>query len=144
MERRVLIAVFLSFLVLYVYQSFFVPPPPQNAPSQPSASQPATTSPATPAASQPAETAPPAEAPVALVGGESTEREITVDTNTVQAVLSNRGGRVIHWRLKDYAGDNGQPVDLVPSNVPADQPRRSRCALMTRRFPDVSTAPSTR
>jgi hypothetical protein len=28
MERRILIAVFLSFLVLYAYQALFVPPPP--------------------------------------------------------------------------------------------------------------------
>jgi hypothetical protein len=28
---------------------------------------------------------------------------------------------VVHWRLKDYRDDNGNPVDLVPSSVPADQ-----------------------
>ena len=33
MEKRVLLAVFLSFLVLFVYQSLFAPPPPQERPS---------------------------------------------------------------------------------------------------------------
>jgi YidC/Oxa1 family membrane protein insertase len=36
---------------------------------------------------------------------------------------SNRGARIVHWRLKRYAGEDGEPVDLVPSGVPADQPR---------------------
>jgi YidC/Oxa1 family membrane protein insertase len=59
---------------------------------------------------------------VAVVNGESNEREIVVDTNAVQVVFSNRGGRVIHWLLKGYAGENGTLVDLVPSGVPAGQP----------------------
>jgi YidC/Oxa1 family membrane protein insertase len=46
-----------------------------------------------------------------------------VDTTTVQAVLSNRGGRVLHWRLKAFRDQSGNLVDLVPTDVPADQPR---------------------
>ena len=39
MERRVLIAIFLSFIVLYAYQAIFVPsPPPTRSPSSPPAS----------------------------------------------------------------------------------------------------------
>ena len=37
-----------------------------------------------------------------------------VETATAQIVLSNRGGRVLNWRLKDYRDDVGAPVDLVP------------------------------
>ena len=40
MERRVLIAVFLSFLVLYGYQALFVPPPPATPETQPGAASP--------------------------------------------------------------------------------------------------------
>ena len=36
MERRVLLAVFLSFLVLYMYQAIFVPPPPDAPRAAPS------------------------------------------------------------------------------------------------------------
>jgi YidC/Oxa1 family membrane protein insertase len=55
--------------------------------------------------------------------GESSEREIVVDTSTIQVVLSNRGGRVLHWRLKAFRDQSGNQVDLVPTDVPADQPR---------------------
>src|ERR1700741_2623915 len=102
MERRVLIAVFLSFVVLYAYQAIFVPPPPPSkSPSSPQSSQ----APGTPAA-QPADSAPP---PVAIapasskpVVGESTERDVVVDTATVRAVFTNRGGRIKQWLLKMY------------------------------------------
>jgi YidC/Oxa1 family membrane protein insertase len=119
MERRVLIAVFLSFLVLYAYQALFVPaPPPASTPSAP-AEPPA-------AVSEPATEAPPAApaaepAPLAVVG-DAAEREIVVDTATMRAVLSNRGARVVHWHLKDYRDASGEPVDLIPSGLPADQP----------------------
>ena len=41
MERRVLIAVFLSFLVLYGYQALFVPPPPATPETQAGGASPA-------------------------------------------------------------------------------------------------------
>jgi YidC/Oxa1 family membrane protein insertase len=41
----------------------------------------------------------------------------------VQAVFSNRGGRLLHWRLKDYRDSAGAPLDLVPSGIPDTQPR---------------------
>jgi len=56
------------------------------------------------------------------VVAETAEREIVVDTATVTATLTNRGGRVLHWRLKEYRDARGEPVDLVPSALPADQP----------------------
>jgi YidC/Oxa1 family membrane protein insertase len=124
MERRVLVAVFLSFLVLYGYQSFVVPPSPattgESAP--PAAAAPASavvTPPAPPENPTPA--APAAPTP-ATVLGDATAREVVVETATVQATLSNRGGRIIHWRLRDYRDGQGQPVDLVPSALPLDQP----------------------
>jgi YidC/Oxa1 family membrane protein insertase len=51
------------------------------------------------------------------------EREIVVETTTIEAVLTNRGGRLLHWRLKEYRDKSGAPLDLVPSDVPPDQPR---------------------
>ena len=38
-----------------------------------------------------------------------------------QAVLTNRGGRLLHWRLKDYRDNRGEPVDLVPIGLPASE-----------------------
>ena len=123
MERRVLVAVFLSFLVLYAYQAMFAPPPPvppqqtaNTAASGPSAVTPPS------AAPTPAQPPPPAVPLAAAVVGDSAEREVAVETTTVEATLTNSGGRIVHWRLKDYRDANNQPVDLVPSALPPDQP----------------------
>ena len=126
MERRVLIAVILSFLVLYGYQALFVPSPTEPRQVQPTASStsaPNTT--ATPPASvaEPAaQVVPSSPAPEAVIS-ESAERLIVVETATLQAKFSNRGGRVVEWKLKQYRDSSNQPLDLVPSGVPADQPR---------------------
>jgi len=125
MERRVFIAIILSFLVLYAYQALFVrATPPATAAKQATATTAQTPVPAAaenapaPSKGQVAATAPSAiPEPQALVY-EPSEREITVDTATVQAVLTNRGGRLVHWRLKDYRDRQGHPVDLIPSGLP--------------------------
>ena len=126
MERRVFIAIVLSFLVLYMYQAYFAPPP-ANTATRPAASSPPQTqqsavsgggnAAATPSEAPAVATPPAAPEPQALVG-ETSERQITVDTATVQAVFTNRGGRLVHWRLKAYRDNSGQPVDLVPSGLP--------------------------
>ncbi len=128
MERRVLIAISLSFLVLFLYQSFLAPTPPPpasapaaTAPGAPLATAPATVGPTSTEPGAPAGTTPaaPAQAsdaaPVStVVVGEGAEREITVETTTVRAVFSNRGARLRHWVLKNYKNDAGQALDLVP------------------------------
>jgi len=129
MERRLFIAILLSIVVLYGYQAIFVPPPPANttlqqktpAPQTPSTPAATQTPPSTPttAAASPEPVAPAA----AVITSEASEREIVVETTTVQAVLSNRGGRLLHWRLKEYRDKSGAALDLVPSGVPPDQPR---------------------
>jgi YidC/Oxa1 family membrane protein insertase len=126
MERRFFVAILLSFVVLYVYQAVFVPPPPTAPVGSGTASQaPEGQKPATPEAgdTRNPETAvqPVVEPP--SVEGEEREREIVVDTSTVQVVLTNRGGRVLRWRLKAFQDQVGNPVDLVPTDVPPDQPR---------------------
>ena len=126
MESRFFVAILLSFVVLYAYQALFVPPSAKSPQTTATSSAPATASkhPEVEASlstknagtSQPIiESAP--------VEGEGSEREIVVDTTTVQVVLTNRGGRVLHWRLKGYQDQSGNLVDLVPTDVPAEQPR---------------------
>ena len=135
MERRVLIAVFLSFLVLYAYQALLVPPPPPPDQADPSAEGQAsalaapTTPPATAPAPAPAtddaadpgalaEVAPPAAATVT----EAAPREIVVDMGVVEAVFSNQGARLTNWRLREHLNDAGEPLDLVPGRSAPDQP----------------------
>jgi len=120
MERRVFVAILLSFAVLYGYQALFVPPQKPAVNVVEPKERPAQTAPQ--AIPQVVEQ-PPAEAEPAAKVSDSAEREIVVETSTSEVVLTNRGGRVLHWRLKDYRDAQGNPVDLVPSNVPEDQPK---------------------
>jgi YidC/Oxa1 family membrane protein insertase len=123
MERRVFLAILLSFAVFYGYQMLFLPPPPaEPAPGAETAAapDPAPAPPtASPVAPPPGVTVP---EPAAMIS-EAAEREVVVETANVQAVLTNRGGRLVHWRLKHYRAGDGGPVDLVPSELPADLPR---------------------
>ncbi len=127
MERRVFVAILLAFIVLYGFQALFVPPLPPPAdpvaevPDPTTAPPPATTP--IPANGDRAGAPPAADAGPAAVTTEPGEREIVVETATVEAVFTNRGGRVLHWRLKDYPDDTGEPVDLVPTGVPPGLPR---------------------
>jgi len=120
MERRVFVAILLSFAVLYGYQALFVPPQKPAVNVVEPKERPAQTAPQ--AAPQVVEQ-PPAEAEPAAKVSDSAERLIVVETSTSEVVLTNRGGRVLHWRLKDYRDAQGNPVDLVPSSVPEDQPK---------------------
>ncbi len=115
MEKRALIAFALSALVLLVWYWFFSPaptPPPRKevpaaaapAPEQPSAAAPA---------AAPAAQAAPAQAAVPIAA-EKTE-EITIDTDLFHVVLTNKGGRVVSWKLKAYKDAAGNPLEVVPS-----------------------------
>src|SRR6476646_10198760 len=130
MERRVFIAIVLSFLVLYFYQAYFAPPPP--AAPKPAASTSAPAAPAQASSTSSTGTPPPptgestpavsngSREPQAVVS-DTAEREVTVETAGVTAVFTNRGGRLLHWRLKEYRDNRGEPVDLVPSGLPASE-----------------------
>jgi YidC/Oxa1 family membrane protein insertase len=51
---------------------------------------------------------------------EANAREVVVETTKVKAVFSNRGARIVHWILKEYRSDGGEPLDLVPSGAGAE------------------------
>jgi YidC/Oxa1 family membrane protein insertase len=122
MERRVFIAILLSFAVLYGYQALFVPQPPPT-PTSAGTKAPESVEQSSQPAATPAVTDVPREpSPEALIT-EPSEREITVDTGVAQVVITNRGGRIVHWRLRGYSDSRGALVDLVPSAVPGNQPR---------------------
>lgn len=144
MERRVLIAITLSFLVLFLFQRFVMPPAAPETPAATlgQASGNATPAPGSMAAINPASNqsapAPVAAqpttvgaAPVAVAGsttpagptvtvGETADREIVVETTTVRATFTNRGGRLLHWVLKGYRNIDDSLVDLVPQTIGPD------------------------
>ncbi len=131
MERRVLLAVFLSFLVLYVYQALVGPPPGERAGAGPA------TSPTTPADLPPPlpraadalgardSAAPPPGEPLPVAAdpliADTAAREVVVESDSFRAVFSNRGAELLSWQLADYL-DEGQPVELVPRDLPDDEP----------------------
>ena len=144
MERRVLLAISLSFLVLFLFQRFVMPPPaPASNGSQSASAQPPTgaasgstpsqpmSGAVTPGQAQPLSgnplvpavapaPAPETTAPPEMLLGETAEREIVVDTTTVNAVFSNRGARLLRWTLKGYRNEAGEPLELVPSAAGTD------------------------
>jgi YidC/Oxa1 family membrane protein insertase len=124
MERRVLFAIFLSFLVLYAYQALVVKPvpkPAQGAPageSSPPVAGPAATVPNASPATRPSP-APPMLRSAAPLVSDTIEREVRVETRDVIAVFTNRGGRLKSWRLKHYFDPQRQPQELVENKLPS-------------------------
>src|SRR4051812_39175258 len=116
MEKRFLLFIFLSLVILTVYQSLVVKPVPKPVPGATAATGTTTTAargavpaPSASTASQaPAAAAvvvppPPASVPdVPALVGETSERDVTVETRDVIAVFTNRGARLKSWRLKHY------------------------------------------
>src|SRR4029453_2724492 len=133
MEKRVLLAVVLSFLVLTAYRAL-LPAPPKPVASAPVATSPSAVAaraarwaapsgaPAAPGAAAPAQ--PVASVPAAApTVADSAERDIVVTTNLVRAVFSNRGGVLKNWTLLHYAAHGGKPADLIPAGLPPTMPR---------------------
>ena len=125
MEKRLVLAIVLSFLVLMGYQYFFVKPnKPVPAAEVRDAPLPAAQVPGVSAAAQSLREAQPqaAAAPVepvpapdtAAVSGRA-ETEIVVDTPLYRAVWSNQGAVLKSWRLKRHTNSAGEELDLVPA-----------------------------
>ena len=139
MERRVLLAVFLSFLVLVLYQRWVGPPP---VPVDRVGTDPAATAASPPGATDTQTAIGPARAagaigmpavdgsapPPAVVDVEfelevadDGPRDIVVESEFVRAVFANRGAKLVSWQIKGHVDDNGGPVELVPPEVSPDQ-----------------------
>ncbi len=105
MEKRALIAVAISFVILLAYQYFFTPPAPPKVQQQPKVEEQAAQTPAeakaTPLAVTPAKNIP------------SEEKEIRIDTDLYSAVFSNKGATLKHFELKKYKDANGNNVVLL-------------------------------
>jgi YidC/Oxa1 family membrane protein insertase len=130
-ERRLLVAVALSLLILTGYQLLFGPrreppspdgipegvptavPSPQSTPSMPEAAT------ETPPAAEPE----PEEAvtPVASVAASSEVRvEVVAEAETI--AFTNRGARLLSWTLTRYLNARGRPEEMVPSATPGLRP----------------------
>jgi YidC/Oxa1 family membrane protein insertase len=121
MERRVLLAIFLCFLVLYAWQALFVKPVPRPTPDSAPPSPPAQAATVAPSVAPVPEAVASGPAVATLVA-EATERDIRIETPQVIAVFTNRGGRLKSWRLKEYQDANKAPLELVTTELAATHP----------------------
>ncbi len=133
MEKRVLIAITLAFVVLYGWQAYFGKPAPKpgTGPAAASASEAAGTTTLAGATGSPSASAPPNQNPLApdsspvsnaeAVVGETAERDVRVETQDLIAVFTNRGARLKSWKLKHYFNSEREPQELVDHEV-ASQP----------------------
>ena len=128
MEKRVLLAIVLSFVVLYGYQAMF--PPPEPVKPAPAAQGPGAPAAATPAPGAAAGTTTPADTPAleqapsaSPVVADTEERDIAFENGSVRAVFSTRGGVLKSWRLKKYQNAAKEPLELVPHDAPAGLPK---------------------
>ena len=135
-QKRVFLAIFLSFLVLTVYQIYFISSPPSPAPVTQSPATSGGQVQTTPSTAQPAvplTTPPPVVAPgAAPIISDAAARDILVETDSVSAVFSTHGASLKSWRLKHYLEDKPQkpaadyqqkPLELVPTDLPAQYAR---------------------
>jgi YidC/Oxa1 family membrane protein insertase len=125
-ERRLLLAVALSLLVLTAYQLLFAPPPRPHpsAAASPSASAPASQPAGAPTAAPsaaPAASAASVPAEVAQVSDDR-ERRIEVQTDDVSVAFTNRGARLISWQLKHFTDKAGRAEELVQTHKDAPRP----------------------
>lgn len=116
-ERRLLLAVTLSFLVLLGYR-LLMPPAPQPSPSPATPAAPAGRTPspgpaptATPTAT-PTPTPAPTPVPVTRIS-DVEERRVEVVAPEASIAFSNRGASLVSWRLKQYLDERGNPEEMV-------------------------------
>ncbi len=124
--RRLLLATLLSVAVLILWQQLFPaperPPTPPPVSEAPAAAPPTAEPSAGPVAAAPEEAPPvapamPEAAPEALPAPEpieaASEQRLTLESDSYQAVFSNRGAVLVSLRLKQHSAAGGGEVDLV-------------------------------
>ena len=114
MEKRLILAIVLSFLVLALYQMVFLKNKPQINPQAQTQVPVRAAAPALKPAQSPAppET-PPAAAQALEEAKAGAEAQVLVETSLYQAVWSNRGASLRSWKLKSHLDENKDGLELV-------------------------------
>ncbi|MCX5824560.1 MAG: membrane protein insertase YidC [Deltaproteobacteria bacterium] len=117
MDKRTLLAVVLSVVVLMVYQNFFAKPPVKTAPA-PTQQAASVSSQAPPA--DPGKTSAPTTVQTAMTGRlaaaqavTGAERDVIVETPLYRAVLTTRGAALKSFQLKQYKTKVANSEDIV-------------------------------
>ena len=126
-ERRLLLAVALSLLVLTAYQLLFAPPPaPRPSAPSPAGPSPATTSGPGGATAPPGRPTPQAGTAAPATPGprvtDARERRVEVVADDATLAFTNRGARLVSWRLERYRDVQGRPEEMVQTLPGAPRP----------------------
>jgi YidC/Oxa1 family membrane protein insertase len=123
-ERRLLLAVALSLLVLTAYSLLFAPPAaPPPAPQGAAREKPAAVR--SPAAPPPTPQATPTPRPAPEAGraagtapplADKLERRVEVVARDYTAAFTNRGAGLVSWTLARFRDGRGRPEEMVPSH----------------------------
>ena len=130
-ERRLLLAVALSLLVLTAYSLLFSPPPapgrrPRRCPRPPPATPPsARRRPATARRPRPRRRPPPRGARAAPSAvADPRERRVEVAAPDFTVAFTNRGARLVSWTLARHRDARGAPEEMVPARRRSAAARR--------------------
>jgi YidC/Oxa1 family membrane protein insertase len=127
-QKRLILAAFLSLLVLLAWSFFFQAPAPKPPPA---AAPEAVTEGPSPEAETITGEAPSAtadEGRAAAVAaprepiGATAEQRVEVDTSMGLAVFSNRGAQLLSYRVKEVTGRDGQPLEMVRARAAGSYP----------------------
>jgi YidC/Oxa1 family membrane protein insertase len=108
-EKRVLLAVALTFALLMLWRYLFVPPQPLH-PSAPPVSKPETVNALVPRHAAPAPVPPKVKLPVTAG---TRARDIVVQNSVYRVTFSTQGALVKSWILKKYQDAQDRPLDVV-------------------------------
>ncbi|MBI5968086.1 MAG: membrane protein insertase YidC [Deltaproteobacteria bacterium] len=128
MEKRALLAVIISLIILVIWQEYFAPRPPETgkektmpekAPAKEELSK------GTPLAEKKPETVPVTPTPAPREIKVQPGRDITVETPLYAAVFDTRGARLKSWKVKKYLdkiGEGAKPMDLATEALSGGYP----------------------
>lgn len=122
MEKRLLLAIVLSFVILFVYQAFFAPKPPIPEQIPEDLTQKVLTPEAQKVQLEPQTLQEEPEREIFDPAEETTEKDTIIDTSLFRAVWSNRGGVLKSWRLYQHLDEDGEPLELI-SNLSSELKR---------------------
>ncbi len=132
MDKKSLLAIILSILILVMYQeliSYLYPPPPQLPQQSQPSPQPAPAIVTPPSAGTEAQKVEIKETPLSSSSIAASMRTLTVENDVYVASLTSLGGRLQSVRLKHYPGDAGKdspPREMVAEGVNGELPLEFR------------------
>jgi len=128
-EKRLVIFIALTFIVLLVYNQLFPPPKPKTVKHKPAGQHALKQKKAkTPAPPVPAVASKNKATPAKPEKNDFEQaQKVTVDTPLYHAVFTTFGGRLLSWKLKKYKdvmGPKGKPIEMIRA-VPPELPLKT-------------------